>query len=81
MSRPTKKNFMKLFFSKISLDWEKTDKNQLQNFEKHMKQKRCAVRGLNVPNFFLFLKKIGLGGEKRNYHLLFTIFCIFNPKT
>ena len=25
--------------------------NQLQNFEKHLKQKRCAIRFLNVPNF------------------------------
>ena len=25
-------------------------KNQLQNFEKHLKPKRCAIRCLNVPN-------------------------------
>jgi hypothetical protein len=26
-------------------------KNQHQNFEKHLKQKRCAISQLNVPNF------------------------------
>ena len=26
-------------------------KNQHQNFEKQLKQKRCAIRRLNVPNF------------------------------
>ena len=25
-------------------------KNQHQNFEKHLKQKRCTIRRLNVPN-------------------------------
>jgi hypothetical protein len=30
-------------------------KNQHQNFEKHLKQKRCAIRRLNVPNFCYFL--------------------------
>ena len=35
-------------------------KNQLlQNFEKHLKQKRCTIRRLNVPNFCYFKKKIG----------------------
>jgi hypothetical protein len=29
-------------------------KNQHQNFEKHLKQKRCAIRQLNVPNFYYF---------------------------
>ena len=29
-------------------------KNQHQNFEKHLKQKRCAIRRLNVPNFCYF---------------------------
>ena len=29
-------------------------KNQHQNFEKHQKQKRCAIRRLNVPNFCYF---------------------------
>ena len=33
-------------------------KNQHQNFEKHMKQKRCAIRRLNVPNFCYISKKI-----------------------
>ena len=31
-------------------------KNQHQNFEKHLKQKRCAIRRLNVPNFYYFSK-------------------------
>ena len=26
------------------------------NFEKHLKQKRCAIRHLNIPNFIFFLK-------------------------
>ena len=34
-------------------------KNQHQNFEKHLKQKRCAIRRLNVPNFCYFLKNSG----------------------
>ena len=34
-------------------------KNQHQNFEKHLKQKRCAIRRLNVPNFCYFSKKSG----------------------
>jgi hypothetical protein len=29
-------------------------KNQHQNFEKHLKQKRCAIRRLNVANFCYF---------------------------
>ena len=28
-------------------------KNQHQNFRIHLKQKRCAIRRLNVPNLFL----------------------------
>ena len=32
-------------------------KNQPQNFEKHLKQKRCAIRRLTVPNFCYFSKK------------------------
>ena len=35
-------------------------KNQQQNFEKHLKQKRCAIRRLNVPNFIYFSKKFRL---------------------
>ena len=35
-------------------------KNQHENFEKHLKQKRCAIRHLNVPNFCYFSKKIRL---------------------
>ena len=32
-------------------------KNQHQNFEKHLKQKRCRIRCLNVTNLYFFLKK------------------------
>jgi hypothetical protein len=35
-------------------------KNQHQNFEKHLKQKRCAIRCLNVRNFCYFSKKFRL---------------------
>jgi hypothetical protein len=35
-------------------------KNQHQNFEKPLKQKRCAIRRLNVPNFYYFSKKFRL---------------------
>ena len=35
-------------------------KNQNQNFEKHLKQNRCAIRRLNVPNFCYFSKKLRL---------------------
>jgi hypothetical protein len=35
-------------------------KNQHQNIEKHLKQKRCARRRLNVPNFCYFSKKYRL---------------------
>ena len=35
-------------------------KNQHQNFEKHLKQKRCAIRRLKVPNFCYFSKKFRL---------------------
>ena len=31
--------------------------NQLQNFEKHLKHKRCVISCLNVPNFCYFSKK------------------------
>jgi hypothetical protein len=31
-------------------------KNQHQNFEKHLKQKRCPIRRLVVPNFCYFSK-------------------------
>ena len=34
-------------------------KNQHQNFEKHLKQKRCEIKRLNVPNFCYFKKKRG----------------------
>ena len=33
-------------------------KNQHQNFEKHLKQKRCTIRRLTVPNFCYYSKKI-----------------------
>ena len=36
------------------------DKNQHQNFEKHLNQKRCAIRRLNVPNFCYFSKQFRL---------------------
>ena len=39
-------------------------KNQHQNFEKHLKQKRCAIRRVIVPNFCYFLKKIMLTWRK-----------------
>ena len=32
-------------------------KNQLQNFGKHLKQKRCEIKCLNVPNFWYYKKK------------------------
>jgi hypothetical protein len=32
----------------------KQPKNQIQNFEKHLKEKRCAIRHLIVPNFCYF---------------------------
>ena len=32
-------------------------KNQLQNFERHLRQKRRAIRRLNVPNFLFFFQK------------------------
>ena len=35
-------------------------KNQHKIFEKHLKQKRCAIRRLNVPNFCYFSKKFKL---------------------
>jgi hypothetical protein len=35
-------------------------KNQHQNFEKLLKQKRCAIRRLNVPNLCYFSKKLRL---------------------
>ena len=35
-------------------------KNQHQNFEKHLKQKRCATRRLIIPNFCYFSKKFKL---------------------
>ena len=35
-------------------------KNEHQNFEKYLKQKRCAIRRLNVPNLCYFSKKLRL---------------------
>ena len=35
-------------------------KIQHQNFEKHLKQKRCAIRRLDFPNFCYFFKKFTL---------------------
>ena len=45
---------------------EKT-KNQHQNFEKHLKQKICAIRRLNVPNLCYFSKKIKVNMLKNCY--------------
>ena len=39
-------------------------KNQLQNFKKQLKQKRCAIICLNVPNFCYFSKKTEVKGVK-----------------
>ena len=35
-------------------------KNQHHNFEKHLQQKRCAIRLINHPNFCYFSKKLRL---------------------
>ena len=45
----------KKFSAKIS-----SEENQHQNFEKHMKQKRCAKRRLTGPNIFNFYEKFRL---------------------
>ena len=34
------------------------------NFEKHLKQQRCSIRRLNVPNFGYFLKEIKMNMVK-----------------
>ena len=34
-------------------------KNQHKIFEKYLKQKRCAIRRLNVQNFYYLKKKLG----------------------
>ena len=87
------KNFLQnFFFTKFHSFGKNTNRNQPQNFEKHMKQKRCAIRRLNVPNFFGFWKKLSFDSEKRkklskkcNYRkirnccLLFIVFCNFLP--
>ena len=60
------KNFMKKKFS-AKIAWgqalfpplEKA-KNQNQNLKKHLKQKRCTIKRLNVPNFYYFSKKLML---------------------
>ena len=61
-----KENFEENFFSaKIALGQALFPplvkaKNQHQNFEKHLKQKRCAIRRFNVPNFCYFSKQFRL---------------------
>ena len=52
-------------------------KNQHQNFEKYLKQKICAIRRLNVPNFCYFSKKSGYHGEKSKKLLQIRNFQIF----
>ena len=44
-------------------------KNQHQNFKKHLKQKICAIRRLNNPNFCYF------GGEK----IFLQNFIVYHP--
>ena len=45
-------------------------KNQLQNFEKNLKQKSCAIRRFNVPNFCYFSKKFRLTWSIKNVNKL-----------
>ena len=45
-------------------------KNQHKIFEKHLKQKRCVIRRLNVPNFCYFSKKIQVNMVKNVKKLL-----------
>jgi hypothetical protein len=39
-------------------------KNQHQSFEKHLKQKRCAIRRLNASNFCYFFFEIKINMVK-----------------
>jgi len=61
-----KKIFKKIFFSANIASGQAPflplakAKNRHQNFEKHLKQKRCTIRRLNVPNFCYFSKKFKL---------------------
>ena len=58
------KNFKKIFFPAKTALGEALF--LLQNFDKHLKQKRCTIRCLNVLNFcYLKKKKSGYHGEKR----------------
>ena len=52
-NKTLKKNF---FLAKICfgmLNFRLQAKNQHQSFEKHLNQKRCAIKILNVPNFII----------------------------
>ena len=51
-----KKTFFiaKIWFGKAPFPPLVEAKNQHQNFEKHLKQKRFAILCLNVPNFVYF---------------------------
>ena len=58
------------FFAKIALGEalfppSVKAKNQHKIFEKHLKQKRCAIRRLNVQIFCHYKKNTGYHGEKR----------------
>ena len=62
------------------------------DFFKYFKLKRFAIKGLNVLNFFHFLKMLRFEGEnvkaaqnhtistkKLNYSRFFTVFKVFHP--
>ena len=65
-------------------------KIKLENFKKCLKQKRCGMIRLNVPNLLHFCKKFNFYVKKsaKNSYLLhfvescteFTVFCIFSLK-
>ena len=58
-------------------------KNQHQNFEKYLKQKRCAIGRLTVPNFCYFSKKIQVNMVKNvktaTNIQFFMFFTMLNP--
>ena len=55
------KSFKKKYFPNKKLLQDLTfsvkSKNKHKNFLKHLKQKRCVIRRLNVPNFCYFSNK------------------------
>ena len=55
-----KKNFLKKSLQEALFTPLVKAKNQLQNYQKHLKQKRCLIRHLNLPNFYYFSKKLRL---------------------